>query len=112
MSFPSLTLALALAALWLGADDPPAGTQPPAPIEATGSWTRFRGSDGAGRSSTPWRALDLERDRVWKQELFGSGHSSPVVANGRVWLTEALVEDRLRRVVALDAETGEESTLR
>lgn len=43
---------------------------------------------------------------AWKTRLPGRGHSSPVVAGGKVWLTTALEEERSLRVLALDEKTG------
>jgi len=103
----SLLLALTACCATLPVAQDDGSTLAPAPA-AAGSWSRFRGLDGAGSCSTPWRALEPGRDLLFRQELLGTGHSSPVVANGRVWLTECVHEERLRRVVALDQETGEE----
>ena len=54
-------------------------------------WPEFRGPTGQGHSSE--RGLPLEwsetKNIVWKSPVAGRGWSSPVVANGRVWLTTA-----------------------
>ncbi|PWT80468.1 MAG: pyrrolo-quinoline quinone [Blastocatellia bacterium] len=74
-------------------------------------WPAFRGPGGQGHSSE--RDVPLEwsesKNVVWKSQVPGLGWSSPVVANGRVWLTTA-VKDRgaSLRVVAFDIETGRE----
>jgi outer membrane protein assembly factor BamB len=74
-------------------------------------WPAFRGPGGQGHSSE--RDVPLEwsesRNVVWKSQIPGLGWSSPVVANGRVWLTTA-VKDRgaSLRAVAFDVETGRE----
>ena len=53
-----------------------------------GDWTRFRGPNGSGISdaaSIP--AQWTEKDYNWKVKLPGEGHSSPVVAGEKVFLT-------------------------
>ena len=64
--------------------------------------------DGTGRS--PARDLPLvwsETSNVaFKTALPGRGHSSPIVAGAKVWLTTALEEERSLRVLALDEKSG------
>jgi outer membrane protein assembly factor BamB len=75
------------------------------------SWPQFRGPDGQGHSTE--RGLPVEwaegRNVAWKTPLPGLGWSSPVVANGRVWITTA-VEQRgfSLRAIAFDVATGRE----
>jgi outer membrane protein assembly factor BamB len=55
------------------------------------SWPQFRGPGGQGRtdeSALPLRWSESE-GVVWKTALPGRGWSSPVVANGRIWVTTA-----------------------
>jgi outer membrane protein assembly factor BamB len=72
-------------------------------------WPEFRGPTGQGHSSE--RGLPLvwsETSNVlWKTPVPGRGWSSPVVANGRVWLTTG-IEDRggSLRLLSFDARTG------
>ena len=73
-------------------------------------WPEFRGPTGQGHSSE--RGLPLEwsetENVVWKTPVPGRGWSSPVVANGRVWLTTA-IDDGGRgslRLLSFDAATG------
>jgi outer membrane protein assembly factor BamB len=78
---------------------------------AAQEWPQFRGPDGQGHSTE--RGLPIEwaegRNVAWKTPLPGLGWSSPVVANGRVWLTTA-VEQRgfSLRAIAFDVATGRE----
>jgi outer membrane protein assembly factor BamB len=73
-------------------------------------WPQFRGPDGQGHSSE--RGLPLEWSETtnvaWKAPVPGRGWSSPVVANGRVWLTSATAvkRDTSLRLMAFDLETG------
>jgi outer membrane protein assembly factor BamB len=43
---------------------------------------------------------------AWKIELEGSGHSTPVIGNGRLWLTAATEDGKQQSVYAIDTETG------
>ncbi|MCB1063104.1 MAG: PQQ-binding-like beta-propeller repeat protein [Verrucomicrobiae bacterium] len=73
-------------------------------------WTEFRGPGGQGHSEA--KNLPSEwskRNHVkWETEVPGTGWSSPVIVNGRVYLTSA-VEDRSKlslQALAFDAESG------
>src|SRR5213596_3118105 len=51
-------------------------------------WTRFRGPNGSGIShakTIPTKIIAA--DINWKVELAGSGHSSPVLWGGRIFVT-------------------------
>jgi outer membrane protein assembly factor BamB len=80
-------------------------------------WPEFRGPTGQGHSSE--RGLPLEwsesRNVAWKTAVPGTGWSSPVVSDGRVWLTTAVQGGDARksravslRVLAFDVATGRE----
>lgn len=71
------------------------------------NWPRFRGENGAGQNDTA--AIPIEwtaDDYLWKLPLPGVGHSSPVVWEGRVYLTSADTESGEQIVLAVDAKTG------
>lgn len=78
---------------------------------AAQDWPEFRGPGGQGHSVE--RGVPLEwseaRNIAWKTPIPGQGWSSPVVSDGRIWLTTA-VEDRgvSLRAVAFDTATGRE----
>lgn len=69
-------------------------------------WTRFRGPNGSGISTAKIPEKWSDDVRLWKTDLPGAGHSSPVVWGGRVFLTSAEAEGAKRNVLCLDAETG------
>src|SRR4051794_13161187 len=86
---------------------------------AAQDWPAFRGPDGQGHSSE--RSLPLEwnetRNIAWKTPVAGLGWSSPVVANGKVWITTAIEQplDSARdkrgvslRAIAYEVTTGKE----
>jgi outer membrane protein assembly factor BamB len=62
------------------------------PLLAAEDWPQFRGTDGQGHSLE--RGLPIEWSETqnvrWKTPVPGAGWSSPVVANGQVWLTTAV----------------------
>lgn len=84
------------------------------------NWPQFRGPGGRGVAEaknlpTTW---DSQQNVVWKQLLPGPGTSSPIVWNGRVYLTSYLgyaesiddpgdIKKLTRHVICLDRKTGE-----
>ena len=74
-------------------------------------WPEFRGPGGQGHSSE--RGLPLTwgegKNVAWKTPVPGLGWSSPVVADGRVWLTAAIEKRGISlRVLAYDVASGRE----
>lgn len=69
-------------------------------------WPRFRGSNGAGVAEVS--ALPVEfgpsKNVLWKTAI-ARGHSSPVLAGGRLYLTA--FDDKKLITIALDAQNGE-----
>jgi len=59
-----------------------------ASMAAGRDWNSFRGPGASGVSEGA--ALPLEWNVAWKSPVAGLGHSSPVVANGRIFLTTAV----------------------
>ncbi|HUQ89084.1 MAG TPA: PQQ-binding-like beta-propeller repeat protein [Vicinamibacterales bacterium] len=78
---------------------------------ATAQWPEFRGPLAQGHSEE--KGLPLEwseiKNVMWKVPIAGLGWSTPVIADGRVWLTTA-IEDRgiSLRAIAFDIATGKE----
>ncbi|MEE8524394.1 MAG: PQQ-binding-like beta-propeller repeat protein [Thermoanaerobaculia bacterium] len=72
-------------------------------------WAQFRGPTGDGLA--PLADLPVawsEDDNVtWKTEIPGRGWSSPVVSEGKIWLTTAVDDERSLRAVAVAADSGE-----
>lgn len=75
-------------------------------------WPQWRGPDGLGIARGPLPTTwSLEEPSLrWKTELPGRGNSSPVAADGRIFLTTASEPSASgeveRSVVALDLESG------
>jgi outer membrane protein assembly factor BamB len=71
-------------------------------------WPAWRGPRGDGTSletNVPVRWGPKDNIR-WKTAIPGIGHSSPVVAGDRVFVTTCLLEKQQRVLVALDRDTG------
>lgn len=71
------------------------------------NWPRFRGPLGTGHHAgaplpTKWGPENV----LWRVELKGEGHSSPVNWEHRIFLTAATDQCRTRWVFALDARDG------
>jgi len=68
-------------------------------------WPRFRGPNGSGVSTDRNLPIEVGPDRnvVWKVKT-PNGHSSPIVAGGRVWITGQEGDERI--VLCYDAKSG------
>ncbi|HEY7497272.1 MAG TPA: PQQ-binding-like beta-propeller repeat protein [Vicinamibacterales bacterium] len=78
---------------------------------AAQSWPEFRGPGGQGHSSDADVPLEWSESKnvAWKVPVPGAGWSSPVIANGRVWLTTALAgRETSLRALAFDMASGKE----
>ena len=79
--------------------------------DAAAQWPEFRGPGAQGHSTETGLPLEWSETKnvAWKSPIAGLGWSTPVIANGRVWLTTA-VEQRgySLRAIAYDAATGKE----
>jgi outer membrane protein assembly factor BamB len=78
---------------------------------ARDEWPEFRGPGAQGHSAA--RDLPIEwsetKNVAWKAPVAGLGWSTPVVANGRVWLTTAVEQKGISlRAIAYDVMTGKE----
>ncbi len=71
-------------------------------------WPQFRGPLGRGVSAEKDVPLEWGKDRNvrWRSALEGVGNGSPVVSNGRVFVTAASDQGRKRSLVCLDRMTG------
>ena len=82
------------------------------PAAAAGDWPEFRGPDGQGHSSESGLPAEWGEDRnvEWKAPVPGRGWSTPVVVDGRIWLTTGTADGGgVLRLLAFDAETGNET---
>lgn len=80
-------------------------------VEQESDWSRWRGPMGNGMvdSSNDIPLTWSETDNVvWKVKIPGRGHSSPMIANGRIFLTSADKEQQMQAVICLDQKTGKQ----
>lgn len=102
MRFSLSTAPIVAAALVLG-------FAAPLLVNAADSWPCFLGAkqnntvEGAPRLPVSWEAAKNIR---WRTEISGEGWSSPVVADGVVWMTTATEEGLSLRAVAVDFASG------
>lgn len=57
-----------------------------------GEWPQFRGPHANGHAATDGLPVSWSESQnvAWKVPVAGQGHSSPVIANGQIWLTTAV----------------------
>ena len=73
------------------------------------NWSRFRGPEGAGRADSIELPESLsEESFLWRVELAGRGHSSPVAWGELIFLTAEDQESGARFVLAHSAADGSE----
>ncbi|HWB14186.1 MAG TPA: PQQ-binding-like beta-propeller repeat protein [Pirellulales bacterium] len=77
-------------------------------LRASDEWPQFRGPDGQGHTEATGLPLTWsDKENVaWKTPIVGRGWSSPVISDGKIWLTTAIDDQRSLRAVAVDLETG------
>ena len=79
---------------------------------AAGDWPEFRGPDGQGHSAESGLPAEWGEDRnvEWKAPVPGRGWSTPVIVDGRIWLTTGTADGGgVLRLLAFDAGTGNET---
>lgn len=81
-------------------------------VSAAGTldWPAFRGTVGNGlavEGNSPPVTWSETENIAWKTEIPHEGHSSPVIAEGKVWLTSATKEGNDFYVIAVDQDSGE-----
>lgn len=71
-------------------------------------WKQWRGPDGNGHAvdQDPPIKWDSRTNVIWKSKIPGRGHSSPVILNGRIYLTTAYETEPSQSVLCLDQSSG------
>jgi outer membrane protein assembly factor BamB len=71
-------------------------------------WPRFRGPNGTGIAADKDVPVEFGNDKniLWKVEIVGRGHSSPIVSKGRIFLQSSSDDQIGRYLICLDAATG------
>lgn len=75
---------------------------------SSGDWPWWRGpgqSGVSGDSQIPTRWSSTE-NMLWKRELPGSGHASPIICGDKILLATADEQEQTQSVLAFDRETG------
>lgn len=79
-----------------------------ASVLAEPAWPEFRGPnmDGtvAGALPTEWSE---ESNVTWKKDIHGLGWSTPLISEGKIWLTTATENGRQMSVLCLDETSGD-----
>ncbi|MCA9038959.1 MAG: PQQ-binding-like beta-propeller repeat protein [Planctomycetaceae bacterium] len=73
-------------------------------------WPQFRGPTGQGevlRNQIPLK-WDTSEHVLWKQQVGGTGHSSPIIWNDQLFLTRASEDGLTRELNCFDAHSGKE----
>ena len=72
------------------------------------SWPSLRGpkQDGRARHAKIPLEWSEEKNVRWKTEIHGRGWSTPVILDGKVWLTTATPKGKEMSVIAVDLESG------
>jgi outer membrane protein assembly factor BamB len=101
MMIPQILVALTL----LGAAAPAA--QNPAPASPT-DWPAWRGPEGDGlaRHAKPPVQWSQTSNILWKMDLPGRGHASPIVWGDRLWILTANDEAQTQSLLCYDRRTG------
>ncbi|MDA0750000.1 MAG: PQQ-binding-like beta-propeller repeat protein [Verrucomicrobia bacterium] len=75
--------------------------------QAASSWNRFRGPNGNGIAETSVKLSQLTlKDTVWKIDLPGEGHSSPVLWDDTIFLTSMSKDTGVFHILAINAANG------
>ena len=79
-----------------------------APFSVQAQWPEFRGPDRDGTvEADPPTEWSEDENVGWKKSVHGRGWSTPIIAEGRIWLTTATEDGRRMSVLCFDEETGE-----
>jgi outer membrane protein assembly factor BamB len=79
-----------------------------APIFAAIDWPQYRGPTGDGHSPAKNLPVEVGEDKhvKWKTPIQGKAWSSPVVGEGKIWLTNATEDGKQLSLLSLDEATG------
>src|SRR5438045_2345686 len=71
-------------------------------------WPRFRGPNGTGVSTDKGVPAEIGEGKnvLWRVEVPGSGNSSPIVSQGRIFFQTASVDGNERSLMCLDLADG------
>lgn len=77
-------------------------------LPASAEWTEFRGpnQDGiaSGNLPTEW---GTDKNVTWRKEIHGLGWSTPLVLEGKIWITTATEKGHQMSILCLDEKSGD-----
>lgn len=75
---------------------------------ALADWPEFRGpnADGTTDSTIPTEWSE-DKNITWRKEIHGLGWSTPLISEGKIWLTTATENGREMSVICLDEKNGD-----
>ena len=74
-------------------------------------WPAWRGpnrNNVAPGNQTPPTSWDEEKNVLWKTEIPGRGHASPVIVGDKIFLATADVDEKTQSVVCVDKKSGKQ----
>ncbi|MDB5341160.1 MAG: outer rane biosis protein BamB, partial [Planctomycetaceae bacterium] len=85
----------------------------PAPQVAADDWPQWRGPNEDGISTGPavpvsWKDGSAQENIVWKQQIPGRGHSSPVIVGDHVYVETADDQAQVQSVLSLSRADGKQ----
>jgi hypothetical protein len=74
-----------------------------------GDWPGWRGPRGDGTSEETGIPVHWSKSEniLWKVEIQGKGHSSPVISGERIFVTSCIEDEQKRMLYCLDRKTGQ-----
>lgn len=77
-------------------------------VPARAEWPEFRGPNADGLVEAGLPVTWSEKEHVkWKKEIHGLGWSTPLVSEGKIWITTATLKGHEMSVLCLDEASGE-----
>ena len=78
------------------------------PLSANADWLRFRGEQGSGIVNDASIPMNWDTGAfLWKKDLDGQGHSSPIIVKGLLILQSTLEGGTQSTISAYDSKTGD-----
>lgn len=98
MTFPATTRCLVLFII----------TVIPSFLFGQGDWSRWRGPEGNGIASSQEPPIEWssEKNVIWKVEVPGRGHASPIIVGNKIFLATADEENETQSVICFNRGNG------
>jgi outer membrane protein assembly factor BamB len=108
----TLTRFTIIASIVVFVSQPMFAAAPRAPqTDSQQDWAKWRGPNGDGiavdSKNVPTKWSDSE-NVVWKTKVPGKGHSSPIIRDGKIFLTTADEANKTQLVLCYDQKTGKQ----